>query len=402
MDQKTYDIAMQFIDFSYWGNPPRDQVPIWELRDILSHHDKDYGLPAEEDQLVNDIINNIDREFAWDSNQLTIAGEAKVQQLLAMSGRNLKCYNLNVFPTNTQDLNKYVEKYSIITQLAARIDHFKNRTKPKLNYIKRAFKCYMFKQTIVVALAVAYGLTVAPELLLWALAVAYVLCNCITITIHEYWVHDLLTPKNRLIGFILDYMGHILYGTERLEWRYRHSYHHIHWKTEYDLDKKFVKTPWWVYLLFGVPYVSDSPLAKAEQDYHQAWPTYRANQMRKLLPESKFLEKYSTAIKYTSHIAVILIFGVVNWIFFFLLQEFIFERYILGFNEIVTHHNDLTREQEADTPHLFPICCGTAYHNTHHFNPKIVVIGPGKLKYLNVQYYFIKLCYKLKEGARLS
>jgi hypothetical protein len=126
------------------------------------------------------------------------------------------------------------------------------------------------------------------------------------------------------------------------------------------------------------------------------------NNLKNLLPETRFLEQHATSIKWISHLAVLLIFGFTNWIAFFAVQIWLFQSYILGFNELVTHHNTLTREQEADHPALFLICCGTAYHNTHHYNRNMVVLGPKWVKYVNMQYYFIKLFYRVKPTATLS
>jgi hypothetical protein len=265
-------------------------------------------------------------------------------------------------------------------------------------------KSYTAKYTIVVIAGLAYGLIVAPNMALWALLVAYILCNCITITIHEYWVHDLITPKNRLVGFIFDYFGHILYNANRMVWRYNHTYHHIHWKTDKDLDKIHKLAPWWLYQLFAISYLGkpSASYTNVLADYEQNWITYRETNLKKLLPESAFLEKYKTQIVYSSHLLVILLFGLTNWVFFFLLQIWLFQHYIRGFNELVTHYNQLTREEEVDHPLLFLICCGTAYHKTHHYNRNMIVLGPSWVKYFNIQYYFIKLFYRLRPGAYLS
>jgi len=54
-------------------------------------------------QIVNSVINQI--EFDWSSKSLTVIDEALVQMRLRdLHNSDLKCYNVNVFPTNTKSL----------------------------------------------------------------------------------------------------------------------------------------------------------------------------------------------------------------------------------------------------------------------------------------------------------
>jgi hypothetical protein len=40
-------------------------------------------------------------------NQLNLVQESLIQFRLKLLGKELKCYRLNIFPTNTQDFQKY-------------------------------------------------------------------------------------------------------------------------------------------------------------------------------------------------------------------------------------------------------------------------------------------------------
>jgi hypothetical protein len=53
-------------------------------------------------QIVKDTIGNNYR--SW--NQLSIIDEAEIQRQLRNNGWEIKCYNLNIFPSNTKDLKK--------------------------------------------------------------------------------------------------------------------------------------------------------------------------------------------------------------------------------------------------------------------------------------------------------
>jgi fatty-acid desaturase len=223
--------------------------------------------------------------------------------------------------------------------------------------------------------------------------------------IHEWWTHDLIIPRNRVVGFIFDYIGHILFMTSRLRWRWSHRWHHKYWKTDQDQDYIFKNTPSWFYLFLATPLETVANRNKFEvpEEYTKGMMECYEKNIVLFTPESRFLEKHWKSITVLSHIILIAILGYVNWIYFVLLQAWLFRCYIIGFNEIVTHWPlKITREEETNTPYLFPICCGTAYHVDHHSDPRKIVLGPGKLKYLNIQYWFIKVFFKPAAGAYYS
>lgn len=62
-------------------------------------------------KLCEDIVHNVVNctDFSWSPGQLTIYDEAFIQMLLRdLHGIELRCYNLNEFPTNSHDLRKLV------------------------------------------------------------------------------------------------------------------------------------------------------------------------------------------------------------------------------------------------------------------------------------------------------
>ena len=58
------------------------------------------------DLIVENTINN--KDFNW--QDLNIIAEAIIQQNLRLAGYEIRCYNLNKFPTNSLELNKLLEK----------------------------------------------------------------------------------------------------------------------------------------------------------------------------------------------------------------------------------------------------------------------------------------------------
>lgn len=403
-----YTKISKSIDISRWGSIPIEQVPIWEIRDILSHSSF-IELSETESTLVKNIVDN-QNYFSWKKQQLSIYGEAKIQQLFRLEGYELLCVELNEFPTSAKELRQYISKYSLKRKIKFNIKYFANFLLNNLKIL--IMNIYLFLpqkggntlNNIITFGLIAYAMYSDFSLLGYALIAAYISSNCMAMVMHEYWVHGQLKPKNRLFGFIFDYLG-LLFQGHRLPWKYTHSYHHTHWKTNKDVEQLgMLSGTWWGYLISGPTFtMTKYGNMTAEFDKHiEAGNKYMNDNIDKLLPESQFLEKHVYSIAVISNLLLLLTLGLTVYIYFVFLQIWIFQKYIPGFNELVTHYNNKTREEEADTPYLFPICCGTAYHNTHHIHPTVLVLGPNWVKYFNVQYYFVKLFYRLSPGIRFS
>lgn len=416
MEQKIYDIAKTVNDMTHWGDTPVDQIPLWEVRDILSM-DGQYDLTLDENKLIESIVNHTIKKipYTWNADELSIIGESRIQYLLRANGYDLKCFDLNIFPTSSIELATHIGQQSIAlglkTASTGRLTRVYKDISDKLRLI---FNNNIIGNDYVVYgtyIGLIYALIVAPlSLFPLAVLIGWVLCNCITMTVHEDWVHDLITPRNRFLGFIFNYVTYILWGVNRINWRYQHIEHHQIWKTPVDQYIEWKGFSGWYIALTNLPtngaaakkLHADPAYIKHRHDYDAEFREFYLKTLKLLLPESQFLEKYAAIIKPATHITFFLAFGAVNYVYFCLFQCFLFRKYITVFDEIVTHHNDLSREEETDQTHWFPICCGTAYHTTHHYNPTTVVLGPGWIKYINIQYYFTRLFYKLKPGAKFS
>lgn len=407
MDKQTLDQVKLYTNPEYFKDIPLEQVPLWEIRDVMSYH-FDLKLSDNEYVLVDTILNSLlyNKNFSWNKKDLSIVGEAKIQALLRDSGRDLKCFDLNDFPTSTADLIQKVQKHTVREASKVKINKFKQKILQAFYNLRIWVPANLyFLYGIFAILSTIYAIWAAPDLLLYAAITAWVFSNCSAILIHEWWTHDLVIPRNRLISFIFDYLGHILFTTSRLGWRWDHRWHHRYWKTEKDLDYMFTNTPAWFYLFFATPVevVKTGGLSDRPTEYMEGMAECHDRNMAALTPESRFLERHWLPITIVSHVILIAVFGYVNWTYFVLLQAWLFRCYIIGFNEIATHWPmRLTRKEETNTPYLFPICCGTAYHVDHHSDPRKLVLGPGKLKYLNIQYWFVRLFFKPAPGAYYS
>ena len=70
--------------------------------DFIYSHWIQTQLHINKDQLINKIVDNVLDNQNFEIPTMTIVDEAYVQQKLTLAGAELKCYNLNSFPTNTQ------------------------------------------------------------------------------------------------------------------------------------------------------------------------------------------------------------------------------------------------------------------------------------------------------------
>lgn len=409
MDKKTIKLIEQYANKEFFGDRQLADIPLWELRDNISNN-VTVELSDQEQELVDLIvlntISNVD--FHWHAADLSVLGEAKVQAQLRSQGYDLKCWNLNQFPNTSSELNHHIDRLSAVGYAKSWVSNLKCKT---LNFYYN-IKIWVPKNIylffgIFSLVSLITSIYLRPDLLIPALIVAYFFCNFSAIVIHEWWTHDLVKPKNIVIETLLDYLGHILFVTSRLAWRFDHRWHHIHYKTEKDLDYMFKDTPAWFYLFFSTPLelVLGKKL-KNDATPPEFWPSkikcYHDN-LAKLNPISRYIELNWVKISIISHVILIALLGFVYWSYFVLFQAWLFRCYIIGFNEIVTHWPlQTSRKEESNTPYLFPVCCGTAYHVTHHTEPTTIVLGPGKLKYLNVQYWFIKLLFRPAPGTKYS
>lgn len=82
-----------------------DKIPIvyenWKACQI--HIDKDEIIK----NIVDSVVNGID--FSWRETSLTLVDEALIQYYLRQHKIEIKCYNLNDFPKNTEELRKYLD-----------------------------------------------------------------------------------------------------------------------------------------------------------------------------------------------------------------------------------------------------------------------------------------------------
>ena len=82
------------------------------IESIMPYHNTNLNLQKnlKQDQICNQILNSIfsDTNFSWSGNDLTLISEAYLQKKLRDSGYDLRCHNLNTFPTTTTQLKEII------------------------------------------------------------------------------------------------------------------------------------------------------------------------------------------------------------------------------------------------------------------------------------------------------
>jgi hypothetical protein len=228
------------------------------------------------------------------------------------------------------------------------------------------------------------------DLLLWAVLANWVIYNCVSLIVHYDWSHKYLIPKNTFFKFILDVFGYLtaLPGVSpRLFWKHVHQIHHRNWKDpEADYLQWELNHNHWVRYLFTV---------NARNTQHSS------NWSKDLPQENTFFEKYFNLIIVSIHLCLFLILGFKYYFYFVLLQVWAFDRQMALVGEILPHINKITKEDERDFPWLFLYYGESAYHVSHHRYPLEFNLGKGWIKYLNIQYYFIKLFYNINPKVNI-
>lgn len=89
------------------------ELPIVRIDKIEDVYNKwiSHQIHCRKDQLITNIVNAIinNESYDWSDTSLSIVDEALVQYYLRKNNINIKCYKLNIFPTDTNSLRKYIE-----------------------------------------------------------------------------------------------------------------------------------------------------------------------------------------------------------------------------------------------------------------------------------------------------
>lgn len=332
-------------------------------------------------QLTKSIVDNYldnNAHFTWDNTQLSVNDRLAIYKLLEIKGIQLRhCDSIN-FPNSIQKLKQQINDPYMIHRGLAWIN---NSGAIEVTFL------------LAVILGIAYYGT---AMLVWSLLVAWLTSNMAIIVSHEGWAHRYITPKNKLVELVLDMFAYVylmLYSAktsmflQKKLWNEGHVLHHIEYATADDVVAKSVYHNWFLHT-FITPYGKSNSFT-AEHQLLQ----YQAQTELTTLPRlQQCIELHSELIRVLIHLAVVLVAGLELYFWFLVLPIYWNKVYNTFFTEVLPHR---ILKDKYDSWYLFPLMFHTAYHNSHH--RKNFVVGSKISKWFNLQYYFIKIFYRINK-----
>lgn len=367
----------QFVNwFKTYSSEDINTAEPWLIREALSYWFKQPNYKR---------INYISRMILGKADSQLPVLSAEDQALLL---RRLRYYGYDVKPANDLPSNT-AEFRQILTKLSLKTT-VKNKWHDWNIYgqIYNIFDNYLCLVTIVLGLVYYHNLL----LLAYGLAVTWVLWALLEIVKHEYFEHRYVVPKNAVIAYLADVL---LYAftpkiyIDKAQAVREHNYHHLYWKTDKDEFIQKVRSS----LIPGL----DDPMFLI---------TPNDKNMSRLLVDytwGKFLIRHLVKFRLVFTALIILMFGMEIFIYLVLLPVIL--------KTVLEYQHDLyiDRFGEKDYGWLWPIALNQAWHLEHHrtfkYKPQSwddLFRGPKVFKYLNPQYYFIRLFFRLKSTSLSS
>lgn len=361
-----------FEDSAFSNGRNMDQLARWELREALSYYYAILEDTSTIDDIVDDVVKN--QQADWESTPLNLVDEARIQAKLRQSGYEIAC--TDHWPSNTIEFKKLLTQVEIPKPITPSL---MSKIVDQLN--KLIFFRYNY------ALASLILIFYYQDWLLLAISIwfAHLMWGIVEFADHDYFEHRYVVPKNRVLKHLIDYLCYIwmpyTYVDKAASMRV-HMYHHKYWKTARDtFDHKISSAILW----FTNPPIFSKPIAKVK------------NRLLNEYADFPYIVKYLREIEIVLSIIVILAVGF-KYYFFFFLFPILLRGMFQG-----QHDMWFLILGERDHPWVFPIGLNQSWHLTHHATGMNiqktwgeVFNGPWWVKYLNPQYYFGRLFFKLK------
>lgn len=241
------------------------------------------------------------------------------------------------------------------------------------------------------------------DLLVWALIIGYITSNFISVIHHLYWAHGYVVPKNRFIKTILDLIGYVSWPSIFLHpksfWTYTHWYHHQFWGTSKDFVEIKDNTVSFIRYVIFRPILS--LFFKLEHNKNinnnmDRLAIYTENMIASNQNKTQpLVDKYYRSLTVIIHLSLLLLIGMKYYFYFVFFQIWLYTVQLALFGEYIPHAKNIPEQTEKNYPWLFLLAPEYAYHCSHH-RYGALILGPGKLKYLNIQYFFIRLLYNIQ------
>jgi hypothetical protein len=103
--KNTENIIYEILEFTNYNNSKNNLPKLNEWRKLQKYTDIDQTIL----QITNQIVSE-NMSYDWSHKNLSIIDEAKIQMNLRLQDINLKCYQMNVFPSSVLEMQPWIDK----------------------------------------------------------------------------------------------------------------------------------------------------------------------------------------------------------------------------------------------------------------------------------------------------
>jgi hypothetical protein len=363
MNVKLVKIVMATHNYNNYKSI--EEFAVWELRESLSHIEPttlSRSMSKNQKSEVDYIVASVLSTNLVDWTSLTLLQEASIQRALIDNGYEIRCYALDIFPTSVTEL------------LGLLIQSTCSESKVVSKSIWITMNNYSGSAIAVVTVGyIAFFFDI--YLLLTAILVSHLLSYITQILDHDWCTHRYILPKNSIIN-ILCRAWIMIMTHDPNTFPAIHMAHHVHWLNDKDPIHTNVTSSGQLASLLNVicsfPSLTPAALTK---------------------PNAKL----QIGLLLLTYVTIWIVFGFTYVVYFCFLSKL--------WHNALTLIPDITLyalKKQQNFPWLWPLILRDAWHYEHHIKyhhkhyPKIEDLfhGPSWLKYLNFEYYFMKLFFK--------
>ena len=220
---------------------------------------------------------------------------------------------------------------------------------------------------------------------------SYVICAMLTLFVHEYAQHNIITFKHSLTQYLFLVIAYIyspfVSSKNQKGYMISHIIHHKFWFINEDPVTAAVNENTFMFFCNTFARVDKKTTLSMilDIDVSRYQPTW-------YYPD--WLVNYRFTILTICSVVYILLFGVANYISFYVLPLTYIVIVYCAVPDIFFHTN---KRPYKDIPWMLPIWFNTAYHISHHKNANKLYFGSKWWKYINLQYWIFLIAFTKNE-----
>ena len=216
---------------------------------------------------------------------------------------------------------------------------------------------------------------------------SYIICAILTLFIHEYAQHNVIVFKNLIfkkLFFSLAYLyaPTVPYKDDKgyIIW---HIAHHNLWFTNTDYIEEAIKDSRFMFFC--------NTFAASTKNLHPSMiSNIDASKYKSTWYYENWLVDYRRLILTICSVMFILLFGLVNYLSFYVLPAL---TVVMIHGAIADLYFHASNRQSKDIHWMLPIWFNITYHISHHKNPNLLYFGSKWGKYINLQYWIFLLAF---------